>query len=528
VIEQIGTGRYALYVKREQIEQLHPLPGAYLNTFSERVEGAPDVIEAAAKRLNVSLTMPEPMPLLHVGGEVTDRLREYQKHGVLEVWRRLQAYGGAVLADDMGLGKTLQAITVGKVVGGRRLVVAPGAVRETWRDDLRKWGEENVAILGPQTTKAKKAEWDRAKTAAWVVTSYEMAQQVWDHAFRRSLPSLLIIDEAHMLAGRKSIRGQTLKTMGVMSKYRLALTGSPVWDRPRNLHQLLSVVLGSRAFGSSYDFDLAYCAGFINEHGGMDNRGASRTDELRRRLSHYMVRREKKDVLQELPPLTRTIRWVEATPKATKAFDSFALRIKGTHISDALEATLDGKMKEAARLAAEVKRFVLFTWTRAHAHKLAKMLVEEHDTPCVSVTGDMSTDQRQREIKAAASLGIGVVATMDSVGTGVDALKHVAQTAIFHAISYKPQLMAQAEARLHRLGQTGNVQAIYLAMKDSADQLVVDTVVEKLDQFSQLVGGDTSMKDELTATTNGMNEEELMTELYDLAMNLRGEDSDDD
>lgn len=494
--------------------------GDSLHTLS----GSIDAVAAACHRLGLPPPREEGKSL--DAWTVPETFRPYQVDGVRRLITILRRAGGALLADDMGLGKTAQAIVTARQFKGRRLVIAPAAVRETWRDDLKKWGEESVAILGPMKNKRAGTEWERGREATWVVTSYELAQRAFDACFAATgtAPTFAIMDEVHMVKGRKNSRALVARELLSMTRYKLELTGTPLDDRPRDLYTLLSIIAGS-AFGSKWDFDHAYCAGQIDSHGGMDNSGSSNQEELRLRLSYYMVRRQKKDVLKELPPLTLQTLWVDPEPKASQQFQRALMGMSADATQDALEATLKGKMPHALELAASLKRFVLFTWKREHARDMAAMLQRDYDTPCVCITGDVDTEKRQALIREAVAMKGGVVCTMDSVGTGVDALKLVSSYGIMHALDYRPTKMAQTIARLHRFGQTDNVQFTFLAMKDSMDERVVEKVVAKMGVHDAVMGGDAmgemqaALGGDAGGNRAGDNDEDALRALYD---NLEG------
>jgi superfamily II DNA or RNA helicase len=529
MIKHIKGGTFGLEAelwRDDVVAVLAQLPGLRINHSKGRLEGGIDAIAAAQHRLGVQGPSTEMVQDgIIIGGEVTDPLRHYQKDGVSRVRNIMNTMGGALLADEMGLGKTVQAITVGKTLTGRKIVICPASVRETWRDDLKKWGVASYAILGPTNTKDAMKEWADAPSKEWIVVSYALATKAYELVFPDGPPTLTIIDEIQLVKGRKS-KGKDVQRAGAaeyiasMSQYRLGLTGTPLWDRPRDLWRILHILFGS-TFGSSWDFDHAYCGARPNEHGGLDNSGVSRADELRLRLSYYMVRREKSEVAKELPPLTRQTIWVDATRQATNALHSAILMKRPGDFYKAIEATLHGKAETAYELAQELRKFVLFTYRRSDAISMAKTLSEKYETPCVAVHGGMDTVRRQIEIKRAIANGWGVVATIDSVGTGVDVLKHVATTAIVHWIDFVPRKMAQMEARLHRLGVKGNVHIIYLAMKDSADTLTVKKVVEKLDAQIQVLrdSGGKGMRDTLGDHIDGAGaenaEREALKALYE-------------
>lgn len=381
----------------------------------------------------------------------------------------------------MGLGKTLQTIATWNSLNRPfpLLVVAPASVRRGWVREFKKWTDVEPALV--ETGKAAAAVTNSERV---VITSYELAKKL----NTQFTPHMLVMDEAHLLRGRMATRSNALLELAKLCSYKLALTGTPMWSRPRDFWMLLKILYGYR-FGTADDFDYAYCGASINQWGGKENKGATRLDELRLRLSYVMLRRTKEEVSASLPEFVRQVRWVAPLKSATKALEAFALKQLG--FSDALNATLDAKIDAALEAAQDAGRFVLVTWQKRHAEQLHAKL-NELGVPAGLITGDYSHAERDATIQRAIKEGESLVCTIDSTNAGVDGMQFVASTIIFHALDYVPIKLAQMEARLHRIGQTNNVTSVYIAMEDSADSLVVDTVVEKLDQWRATMGRDST------------------------------------
>jgi SNF2 family DNA or RNA helicase len=410
------------------------------------------------------------------------RLRPYQNLGVQFILNCWSSVAGCLLADDMGLGKTATTIVAADAAwqdGRSALVVCPGAVRLTWEKEIKAWSKrKDVAII----TSSKEAA-ALVSRPSWVVTSYDLMKSLSTFS-----PLVTIFDEAHNFAGRDAKRSKRLQELCALSFYRIGLTGTPIWSRPRDYWQLLACLFGS-TFGNSWDFDHAYCDAKPGTHGGLDNSGISRAPELRHRVKFYMLRRLKKDVVKEMPALTRTVVHVPPTPSATHEFKSAMLhRRKGAAIK-ALEATLDAKMEPVMQYAADAKRFLISTWQKKHAYFMAEEL-NKRGTPTLLITGDLSDKARKLAVEEAVAKKCGIVATIDSTGTGVDGLQHVASIGLMHALDYVPLKLRQMEARLARLGQKDPVQWIYFVMKESMDAHVETTVLNKLDQWGELFGTD--------------------------------------
>lgn len=470
-----------LAIEKEEIQNI---PGLFINARESRAEGLIDAIAAAANRLSRNI----PPPPAAVPIEPTSiPLHPYQREGVGLLNEISKQTGSVLLADDMGLGKTRQVIAFAAAKHGRAFIVCPAFVRESWRAELSRLDEVSTAILGPQALKADKAEWEKAAEARWVVTSYHhgMMEKAYAAAFPASPPTIFIMDEAHRLRGREAKRFKIAKEIAALSDYRVMTTGSPIWSRPRDLYALLAILFGKR-FGSQYQFDAAYCGGMQGEY-GWTNKGATRAEELKLRLSYYMVRREKKDVAHELPSLSRQVIWCDPDKKAEQAFHRALLTKDPAATHEALLATHEAKIEAALELATQAKRFLLLTYRKSIAHQMSVML-NDAGTPNVCITGEMPTVARQAAVVNARHAGIGIVATIDSVFEGVDGIQHVADIGIMHALDYVPLKMAQAEARLHRLGQLNPVHWYYLACRNSMDSLVVRTIVDKLDANRAVMG----------------------------------------
>lgn len=498
-IDQPTFGEYRLRLQRDQLEKIADVPGLRVDDHRAEAFGTIDAIDAAAIRLGEVGILAQATSSDVAGG--LSHLRPYQRDGINWLVRQLSHDGAVLLADDMGLGKTLQAITTAQVLRTRtHLVICPGSVRETWRAQIKKWAGVDALVLET----GKDAFDEKVLHSNWVVTSYELASKLHGSY----LADMMIIDEAHLVKGRWAKRSKRVEELAALSSYRIAMTGTPMWSRPRDFWMLLKILFRYR-FGSAEEFDFVYCGAQINQWGGRENKGASRSDELRRRLSYVMLRREKRDVAKDLPPLTRTVEWMSSEPEAKRKFETALLRRQAGDTSEALKATLKGKMDRAIELAQEAKRFLLCTWMKEHARFL-HLKLNELGTPCVLITGDLSQAARQMLIGQARAQDLGIVATTDSISTGVDGLQHCANIGIMHALDYVGNKMAQLEARLDRIGQQLPVQWVYLAMRDSMDALVVETVVEKLDQWRNLMGASSNkgLRDALGDHIDGAGQEE--------------------
>ncbi len=466
-----------------------PIPGLHYHQGA-RPTGSVDALAAYARNQSHAGKIPKaqtyslPNPI--------SGARPYQNTGVAWMLSTLVRHGGCILADEMGLGKTFQTLNAIRLMKVNRvLILCPGSVRETWRDEIAKWVGTHAAVIYPGCSKRA---WIVAGIAKYVVCSYDyrMIQKTLDTAFQMQLPEVLVMDEAHRLRGRDSKRAKVFAEVAPLIPYKIALTGTPQWNSMRDWYQLLHILF-DRRFGNQWDFDRRYAGAVAGHHGGLEypkKEDASitpqilNTQELKLRLSFYMLGRDKASVAKDMPPMTVSIRWVEGTPAARKALMSFQVA-KGT-IHDAIVATLKGKIDETVDLAAEAQRFVLTTWTNSGAQELHRIL-NERGTPCLLATASQSGPARAEVIREAVRRRVGLVATTDLFAEGLN-LQEVASVGILHALDHVPEKMAQLFNRLHRIGISSPVTWHVVAMRDSVDQLIIDAGVFKLDQLQKIMG----------------------------------------
>lgn len=426
-----------------------------------------------------------PVPLL----EGMPDARDYQRQGISWLVAHLGKEHGALLADDMGLGKTMQTVLTWESLGNPFMaVVCPASVRRGWVRELKKWADVDAVLV------EKGSDWAKFDGIKPIVTSYQLIQQAPEDAFF----DMLVIDEIQNCRGRGTKQSRYLLDASKAATYRLGLTGTPMWSRPNDLWMVLHILFPRYRFGTADEFDLAYCNAFWNRWGGKVNKGSSNEDELKLRLSHVMLRRTKQDVKTELPPVTRMVRYVEPTKKATEMLRMAMVGSRTMH--DALVETLESKLDTVVEAVVDSgSNCLVFTWMKEHAHRLKTMIDKATKTETLLITGDMTHKQRDLTIQVAKKTKHNIVATLDSCGVGVDGLQHVTSNVIYHALDFVPIKVSQSLARVDRIGQTSPVTATFVVMKNSADDLVMSTVIEKLDQWLKVMGKDdnTAIRDTL-------------------------------
>lgn len=226
-------------------------------------------------------------------------LRDYQKDGFR--WLKLMhRYGfGGILADDMGLGKTLQVIAFlesERQQGRTSIVVVPSSVLYNWEDEVRKFASdlEVCCITGSQ---AKREELIRSSMDMdLLITSYDYLKQ--DIAYYENRTFFYkILDEAQYIKNQRTMNATSTKRL--KSHHALALTGTPIENSLAELWSIFDFLM------PGYLFDYRFFSHHFEKEIVMEKH-KEKQEQLKKMVQPFILRRVKKDVLQELPEKTET------------------------------------------------------------------------------------------------------------------------------------------------------------------------------------------------------------------------------
>ena len=123
----------------------------------------------------------------------------------------------------------------------------------------------------------------------------------------------VVLDESHYIKNYKAQRTKNVTEIGKNAAIKLCLTGTPILNRPQELLSQLGFLDRLDDMGGFWHFAERYCNAQKTQW-GWDFSGASHLEELNEKLrQHCYIRRNKADVLKELPPKQRTFVPVEIT-----------------------------------------------------------------------------------------------------------------------------------------------------------------------------------------------------------------------
>ena len=417
-----------------------------------------------------------------------------------------------LVADQPGLGKTPTAIAFCNEVRAKRvLVLCPANIRLQWVKRIREW----TTMPWPYGIHCILTSRSGVHpTAAWTVTSYEMARQpAIAKALAKGHYDVLILDEAHYLKTTDSLRTRSIfgggedrawEPLASRCERILALTGTPLPNRPREAYTIARALCWDAIdWASEETFKERYNPSAVREvvdkYGRVKRFIDERTGrhfELQNRLrANFMVRHLKADVLTQLPEVMHDVVQMEETgpvKQALKAesmldidpetFASADMTVMG-HISQVRHQMGVALAPQAADYVAGLldggeDKIVVF----AHHLTVLDILQEKlgrHGV--VRIDGGSSTKQRGEAIKDfREEPGIKVlIGNLQSMGTGTDGLQDVCSHSVFAEASWVHGENQQGIDRLHRMGQTAGVLAEFLVAPGSISEKVLANSLRK-------------------------------------------------
>jgi hypothetical protein len=262
-------------------------------------------------------------------------------------------------------------------------------------------------------------------------------------------------------------------------------------------------------------------------HGKWDDKGSSNAVQLNERMRRYCyVRREKMDVLTELPPKRRVVldvplrnrkeydaaeadlvRWLadraanERTfraqiahlPRAEQLEAIRARREESVGRTTAAEALV--RMNALKRLAAQGKiesvkewvadflasgeKLVVFGWYRETVDELCKALEPLHGKPVPHIHGGDSSLARQATVDSFQRDPTTRLLVCNIIAAGEGITLTAASNVFFAEMGWNPGKQEQAEDRVHRIGQADSVTAWYMLANETIEADIYDIIAEK-------------------------------------------------
>jgi SWI/SNF-related matrix-associated actin-dependent regulator 1 of chromatin subfamily A len=431
-----------------------------------------------------------------LGGE----LKPFQRAGVSYLLAQRRAF----LADEQGLGKTIEALAALEADGAYpAVVVCPASLKLNWMRELERWLPNRTAqtLTGmgghPQT---------RVPPADVTVVNYDiLAARAPSLAAMN--PKALVLDESHYCKNAAAKRTQAVARLAATVPSEglvLALTGTPVMNRPPELIAQLRILGRLADFGSGAQF-------------GRRFKGPDAHVRLHWHLrSRCFVRRLKADVLPQLPAKTRTvvpveldnepeyrlaetdvIAWLRSRPLDLSELDA--------KVAAALRAERLVRLNALKMLAARGKLHAALAWIHDFCssgerlvvfarHREVQRAVIERFPHALHILGEDTHAARDASLSAFQAADKSdnqlIVCSIEVAGQGLTLTQ--ASNVAFLELDWTPAKHDQAEDRCHRIGQQDAVNAWYLLAAGTIDE----TMATLLERKRAIIGAVTDGREE--------------------------------
>ena len=438
---------------------------------------------------------------------INGELRDYQIDGVKWLTILYKYHLCGVLADDMGLGKTIEIISFLKTININKpvLIVSPKSLIFNWINEFSKFDPSvNIkAIYGTKKDREKTINKIDLNKKCVYITSYDSLRQD-EELYKDVSFEIMILDEAQAIKNSKAKK--TLTVTHINSEVRFVLTGTPIENSVMDLWSIFNFLM------PGYLLD----ATSFKDEIGEDNY----LDRIKKKVAPFILRRNKKDVLKDLPPKYEMIMSSEMKSEQKKIYEAIRMEAKNLLSSGnnslvsifsmltrlrqvCIEPSLfienyhdgSGKMDELEEIIKDKieggHRMLIFSQF-VKALEIVETILRKDDINYLMITGKTDGEDRvniTNEFNKNHKYKV-VLISLKAGGTGLNLIG--ADTVIHLDPWWNVAAQDQATDRAYRIGQDKNVEVIKLICEDSIEQRVVELQNYKKELIASLISDDES------------------------------------
>lgn len=455
---------------------------------------------------------------------ISATLRDYQKEGVLWIDEHK---GRAIIGDDMGVGKTLQALSwiqLRKEIATPALILCPASAKLSWAREALKFTQLNPVTISGRKKKDFKAFTEIDKDLVYII-NYDILFDYQECEFckgtklmhgekckkcngKGKIPVLhkdikklgiqtVIIDEYHYLKTNGTARTESAKDLCKLAKHVVPMSGTPIEQKPIEIYNAIQIT-NPNIFPSWWAFTKEYCDRKRTPF-GWDFSGSSNTKELHAILTKkLMIRRMKKEVLPELPPIIRSVvpieinlnsynKIVAEAQESLEKADAKAQHL--TIIEKAKQAVVQLKMKDALSWVQDYidsgQKIVVF----AEHREVVDQIADHFGNVAVRLYGGTSQKAAQEAVDRFQTDPSCMVFVGSRSAKENHTLTAAAATCFFE-LWWMSTWHDQAEARVSRIGQVADTTfAYYLLAADTIEEDIAEMLDRKRAIVSAVLDG---------------------------------------
>lgn len=432
------------------------------------------------------------------------QLRDYQFTGFQWLKSLSHYHLGGILADDMGLGKTLQTIAyllsekADKPYSLSSLIVVPSSLLFNWKKEFEKFAPTIKTCIVNGTKEQRRNLLRENQEAEVYITSYPLIRRDAD-LYTQADFDTLILDEAQAI---KNHLTQTAKAVrSVRASNRFALSGTPIENSLEELWSIFQTI-SPGLFGNKQSFlDL-------------DNNYISRISRP------FILRRIKKEVLEELPDKIETNQYSELTKDQKEVYLAYLEKMQ-SQLNETVESKgfekgkleilagltrlrqvcchpslflenyegQSGKLEQLNELVTELsrnnQRALIFSQF-ASMLPIIEQKLHENGINTFLLDGSTPSEQRMEMVERfnAGEKTIFLI-SLKAGGTGLNLTG--ADTVILYDLWWNPAVEEQAAGRAHRIGQKKVVQVIRMITEGTIEEKIFQLQQRKRQLVDQII-----------------------------------------
>ncbi len=413
------------------------------------------------------------------------------------------------------------------------LVVSPSSLTLNWQNEVKKFAKELKTLVIRGTLPERKRQIEEIDQYDLVITSYDLLRRDIELYLKKNYSFRYIIaDEAQYLKNSNTQNAKSIKKIKADTRY--ALTGTPIENSLAELWSIFDFIMPGYLF-TYKKFKTMYETPIVKEE------NQETMAKLRMLIEPFILRRDKKEVLTELPDKTITVLNNEMGEEQKNIYLSYLAQAK-QELAEEIE--LNGYERSQMQILAALTRLrqicchpglfiegyqegsskleqcmevvqdavnsghkiLLFSGYTSMFEMIEKEL-KQRGICYFKLTGSTKVDERIKlvdEFNENPEIKVFLI-SLKAGGTGLNL------TGADMVIHYDPwwnlSTENQATDRAHRIGQKNNVQVYKLITKNSIEEKIYELQQKKADLVDNILSTKTSF-------INKLSKEEIMN-LFD-------------
>lgn len=395
----------------------------------------------------------------------------------------------ALLADEMGLGKTVQAILAIQILRHanlcqRALIVAPRSLCRNWQCEFHTWAPNLLSRAVDGSRRDRQALYHLPIPVLFA--TYEQIRLDTELLDRDTDFEVVVLDEAQRIKDQSS--STSVACRGIPRTRSWALTGTPVENHPDDLLALFSFIRRQLLF-----------------------RGIS-VGNLHTRIKPFFLRRTKKEVLPDLPPIVIQDLNLDMRGNQRVAYDSLwqsrlqLSRNRKRASSGSRLLALITKLKQICNLdpesgeSAKLEALMLILENLSlpsdkilvfsqYVRTLRWLSGQLNGMPYRIFHGDLNEQNREETIRWFRECTGPCVLLMSLKAGGVGLNLPEASTVVMFDRWWNPAVENQAMQRAHRFGRLRPLHVVRFLISDTIEERIDTLLREKRNLFKNYVEG---------------------------------------